>query len=443
MRFLVCLAVLVLAAPSAQAQPAPTPIDAETRNAAIADVGDLIAENYYDAGRGAAIAEELAAFARSPQAAGLDTGQELATALVEFLRERDRHFNAAWRGPEFIAQVQAQWDAEEAAGGEEEDSIERWAEYRPQNYGFNDVRVLEGNIGYMAVTTFNPLIASQSKADAALSFLADTDAVIIDLRGNRGGEPELVNYLLSHFTAAGERVHYNTVLQRNVDAEDLYTIADHPMGHRPDVPLYVLVSSESFSAAEALAYHLQAMGRAMVVGEVTGGGANAGRIFLAPAGLIVFIPDTTGRSPFTGANWDRTGVRPDIEVAAEDALERARVEALTRQVSGVEIEGPEAMQSAYQLALAQAEAGRWVPTPAELEACTGQYNGGRVWLEDGQLRYQGSNNVLALTPFAPGVFHFPDNDTVQVHFPGYRSGRASAMRQAYPSGDFFDRERID
>ena len=71
MRFLVCLAMLVLAAPSAQAQPAPTPIDAETRNAAIADVGDLIAENYYDAGRGAAIAEELAAFARSPQAAAL------------------------------------------------------------------------------------------------------------------------------------------------------------------------------------------------------------------------------------------------------------------------------------------------------------------------------------------------------------------------------------
>jgi len=108
------------------------------------------------------------------------------TVDTEFLRERDRHFNTAWRGPEFIAQVQAQWDAEEAAGGEEEDSIERWAEYRPQNYGFNDVRVLEGNIGYMAVTTFNPLIASQSKADAALSFLADTDAVIIDLRGNRG-----------------------------------------------------------------------------------------------------------------------------------------------------------------------------------------------------------------------------------------------------------------
>ena len=427
MRFLVCLAMLVLAAPSAQAQPAPTPIDAETRNAAIADVGDLIAENYYDAGRGAAIAEELAAFARSPQAAGLDTGQGLATALVEFLRERDRHFNAAWRGPEFIAQVQAQWDAEEAAGGEEEDSIERWAEYRPQNYGFNDVRVLEGNIGYMAVTTFNPLIASQSKADAALSFLADTDAVIIDLRGNRGGEPELVNYLLSHFTAAGERVHYNTVLQRNADAEDLYTIADHPMGHRPDVPLYVLVSGESFSAAEALAYHLQAMGRATVVGEVTGGGANAGRVFLAPAGLIVFIPDTTGRSPFTGANWDRTGVRPDIEVAADEALERARVDILTRQVSGVEIDGPQAMQSAYQLALARA----------------GQYNGGRVWLEDGQLRYQGSDDVLVLTPFAPGVFHFPDNDMVQVHFPGYRSGRASAMRQAYPSGNFFDRERVD
>ena len=443
MKHLSFIAALVFAAPAALAQTPPA--GPEDPTAAISEIGVLIAEHYFDAGEGAAIAAELERLAGTSDLSETASGQDLAQALETMLQSHDRHFQVDWRGPDFVARVQAAWDAEAAAasGGEVEDRAEDWAEFRSGNYGFRTAEILDGNIGYLSLTTFNPLIVSQAKADAALAFLADSDSVVIDLRGNRGGAPELVGYLISHFLPEGERVHYTTFLPRHGEAEEFFTLAHHPAGHRPDVPVYVLVSETTFSAAEGLAEHLQAMGRAIVVGERTGGGGNPGARYLAASGFVVFIPDTTSVSPFTGGNWDGDGVQPDIEAPAEDALEAARIDILSRQAQAAADDSPEAAQAAHQLAEVQSETGVWAPGPEVLEAVTGQYEGGRVWREAGQLRYQGSGDVRTLEPIAPGVFRFTHTDAMQVHFPGYETGRARAMRQIYPSGDFFDRNRVD
>ena len=445
MKNLSFIAALALTAPAAGAQTPPA--GPEDSAVAIGEISALIAEHYFDAGEGAAIAAELERWAATQDFAETTSGAELAQALETALQSHDRHFQVDWRGPDFVAQVQAAWDAEAAAAatsvGQTEDQVADWEEFRSGNYGFRSAEILDGNIGYLALTTFNPLVVSQAKADAALALLDDSDSVVIDLRGNLGGEPELVGYLISHFLPEGERVHYNTCLPRDGEAVEMYTRAQHPAGHRPDVPLYILVSDRTFSAAEALAYHLQAMERAIVVGERTGGGGNPGARYLAASGFVVFVPDTTTRSPFTGGNWDGTGVEPDIAVPADDALNAARVDLLSRQAVMAADDSPQAMQAAHQLATAQSEAGNWVPSSEDLEACTGQYDGGRVWLEDGQLRYQGSGEVRFLEPVAPGVFRFTHTDAMQVHFPGYETGRARAMRQIYPSGDFFDRNRVD
>lgn len=88
----------------------------------------------------------------------------------------------------------------------------------------------------------------------------------------------------------------------------------------PDKPLRVLTSSATFSGGEALAFDLQELGRARVVGETTHGGAHP-RIGLAVhPQLELTVPVARSVSPRSGRNWEGCGVRPDLAVPADEAL---------------------------------------------------------------------------------------------------------------------------
>jgi C-terminal processing protease CtpA/Prc len=91
----------------------------------------------------------------------------------------------------------------------------------------------------------------------------------------------------------------------------------------PDVPLFILTSHHTFSAAEAFAYHLQALKRATIVGEVTGGGANPAEFLTLAHGFTVAIPNGRSINPITKTSWEGVGVKPDVEVPADRALEEA------------------------------------------------------------------------------------------------------------------------
>ena len=94
-----------------------------------------------------------------------------------------------------------------------------------------------------------------------------------------------------------------------------------------DVPLYVLTSGRTFSAAEEFSYDLKCLKRATLVGERTGGGAHPGDVHEIEGLLGVFIPDGRAINPVTGTNWEGVGVEPDLAVAAPQALDAALREA--------------------------------------------------------------------------------------------------------------------
>jgi C-terminal processing protease CtpA/Prc len=96
-----------------------------------------------------------------------------------------------------------------------------------------------------------------------------------------------------------------------------------PDGFHFDAPVFILTSHATFSAAEELAYVLQSLRRATVVGETTGGGANPGDVFPVSPGFDIFVPTGYVEGVTTHKNWEGVGVQPDILVPADQALAKA------------------------------------------------------------------------------------------------------------------------
>jgi Peptidase family S41/N-terminal domain of Peptidase_S41 in eukaryotic IRBP len=158
---------------------------------------------------------------------------------------------------------------------------------------------------------------------AALTLAAGADALLVDLRANRGGHPETVAFVCGYLL--DERTHLNTMHARQDPLPEQFWSPSHVPGRRfgGSKPLYVLTSSTTFSGAEELAYDLQQLGRATVVGEVTGGGAHPRDGWTVHDHLEVAVPVARAVNPVSGTNWEGTGVRPDVLCPAAEALDRA------------------------------------------------------------------------------------------------------------------------
>ena len=206
-------------------------------------------------------------------------------------------------------------------------------DFRRRNFGFEKVEILPGNIGYLDLRMFAPAHLAGDTAAAAMGFLANTDALVIDLRQNGGGQPEMVQLVCSYLFPS-EPVHLNDLYFRPSDETRQYWTLPWLPGRRyPEKDVYVLTSGATFSGAEECTYNLKTQKRATIVGETTGGGAHPGGIVPIGAGLTVFVPSGRPINPITKTDWEGTGVEPDVKVPAELALATARELALKKLVA--------------------------------------------------------------------------------------------------------------
>jgi C-terminal processing protease CtpA/Prc len=184
------------------------------------------------------------------------------------------------------------------------------------------VEVLPGNVGYLDLRGFERRSAqSDAKIAAAFELLRDVDALVIDLRANGGGNPDMVAYVSSYLlygpTLLAEMRHREAPVERLSSPE-------RPTGPpRADIPLFLLTSHETFSAGEGFAFILQHLRRAVVVGEQTAGAAHAGRAYPLACGFEAIIPNTAVVLPGTSRDWEGAGVVPDVKTDARGALETA------------------------------------------------------------------------------------------------------------------------
>lgn len=409
------LAVSLLANPAVAAQPA--------REAA-AEVAEMVEARYFDQARGRVIADGLRAAASRGELDRFVDENELAGAMTRVLEPFDGHFRVCY-APE---QPSVAGVAPLPSHDDEQSMLDRRA-----NYGFRRAETLPGNVGYIDIRYFAHIDFSDEKAparraaDAVLQMLTGTDALILDLRNNGGGSPAMVGYLASAFTSPGADI-YNIFHSRDgTESERPGRPYSMP---RLDTPLYILISGRTASAAEALAYTLQAAKRATIVGEPSYGGANPGGEERTPGGWLVFVSTGSPINPITKRNWEGTGVRPDTPIAAGAALALAQRLALERLVAA-QPSGIAALDTRWALESLTAPARR-----VDARAYLGSYSGAAVGVTaDGLLEWRRARRpALALQPLGTDIFAIRDDPATRVTFKRNASGRIVAAEVSASDG---------
>jgi C-terminal processing protease CtpA/Prc len=244
---------------------------------------------------------------------------EFATAVTADLQSvnGDKHL----RLRHHVDPVAVDGDAEHASEG-----FRRAAEL--ENFGIATVRRLPGNVGYLDTTMLYPIDLAAPAFSAAMTLVAPADALLIDVRRNRGGDPETSAFLQSYLV--DERTHYLDFYERDGDrVTQMWTLPYVPGPKFGGTkPIWVLTGPVTFSGGEDLAFSLQRQGRAKTVGEVTRGGAHPCDRYQVDTYLDVTVPIARSYDPATGENWEGVGVSPDVPVAAEKAFDTAYALAL-------------------------------------------------------------------------------------------------------------------
>lgn len=242
-------------------------------------------------------------------------GDKFASQLTSDLRavSHDQHLLVAYNAYKLSADPPPQ--------NFEQISEERKALAR--DCGIRKVDILPNNVGYMKFDFFPDPMACGKTAAAAITFLANTDAVIFDVRDNSGGDPRMVALLCSYFF--DQPVHLNDFYDRsNAKTAEYWSMRFVPGIRLGRKPAYVLTSGRTFSGAEEFAYDLKNLKRVTVVGEKTAGGSHPVGPYKAGDHFIVYVPNGRSISPVTGTDWEGAGVAPDVAVKADDALETAQ-----------------------------------------------------------------------------------------------------------------------
>lgn len=193
-----------------------------------------------------------------------------------------------------------------------------------QNFGVEKVDRLSSGVGYLQMMAFAPPFLSADRIASAMDKLADTDALIVDLRGSMGGHPAGVALMVSYFV--DQRTRLNDIWSRDTGSSTQFWTEDTLEGKRygSKKPVFILVDRDTKSGAEDFAYTMQALKRATVVGSRTWGGAHPGRPYRLGDHFVAGVPDARTISPITHSNWEGVGVIPDVEAAPADALKVAR-----------------------------------------------------------------------------------------------------------------------
>ncbi|HEY1891156.1 MAG TPA: S41 family peptidase [Steroidobacteraceae bacterium] len=187
------------------------------------------------------------------------------------------------------------------------------------NCGFETADHFPPNIGYLKLTAFADPEYCTRTAIAAMGFLADSDALIVDLRDNHGGVPRMAALIASYFFNKPTHLDDIDYPTRHY-AEHLWTLPNLPGKKFTGKPVFVLTPSSTFSAAEELAYDLKTFKRAIIVGETTGGGAHATMPRRIDDHFFIRVPFARFVNAITRTDWEGTGVAPDVKVSAAKAL---------------------------------------------------------------------------------------------------------------------------
>ena len=296
-------------------------IEASTRTRVIESVIGKLNELYVFPETAKKMSEVVQTRLKSGVYDAINDADDFAYKLTQDLRavSQDKHL-----GVSFSALVIP--DQEPSANSHQSDPTnleqKRTQMLRRNNCTFEKVEWLPLNIGYLKFNGFLDPEICGSTVTTVMSFLAQVDALIIDLRSNNGGSPEMVAYISSYLF--DERTHLNDLYNRKEDKTTEFWTMDVPGPRFAKQPVFILTSRRTFSGAEEFAYNLKNLKRATIIGEITGGGAHPTSRHRIDDHFSIDVPFARAINPMTKTNWEGIGVEPDIKVPASNALETAK-----------------------------------------------------------------------------------------------------------------------
>ncbi|MCJ7680994.1 MAG: S41 family peptidase [Candidatus Aminicenantes bacterium] len=388
-------------------------LDAEMKAFVVGRVCRMLVSQYIFPETAKKMEDHLTAQLKQGKYDSVNDVNEFARVLTVDLRSisGDKHLRVTC-SPETVRRMRAG-----SSRSKEERERERTASIdreRRRNYGFRRLEILEGNVGYLDLTGFSGLDEAGETIVAAMNFLANSDAVIIDLRQNGGGSPFTIQIISSYFLK--NYTHLNSFEWRGADTlRQFWTLPFVPGKMMYDTDLYILTSSRTFSAAEEFTYNLKNLKRATIVGETTGGGAHPGGNRIVNDYFLVWIPSGRAINPITKTNWEGTGIEPHIKVDQVQALDKAHLTALEKlQKKSADEEQTFGLKWAMDGLKAELE-------PFEvkeeiLHRYTGKYTRGEVVLENGQLVLQAGTRPFKMIPLTENYFVLDGWDAVRIEF---------------------------
>jgi hypothetical protein len=290
------------------------PLEAEQQRVLDGVIANL-KQHYFDSDVAQQVGDALVARQHCGDDIGASDGKAFAELLTRQMREvsNDKHLEVVYSGAD--AAVPAQQDFARTLAAFEED-----------NCSFKKVQILAHNIGYVQLDAFREPSACGKTAVATMASLNNADAVIFDLRSNRGGMAEMVSLISSYLFDHPEYMFD----PRKVPTAQSWTASPVAGSKLANKPVFVLTSSNTISAAEQFTYNLKMLKRATIVGETTAGKAHAGVLHRIDERFAVAIPESRAVNPYSRADWEGVGIQPDIKVPAGDALQAALREARAR-----------------------------------------------------------------------------------------------------------------
>ena len=425
--FLALLAFATLVPASAVAQT----LDREAQRELVSRLEVALRQNYVFPDRIPAISAELD---RRVQSEPIDS-KRFADVLTQGLikASEDLHFSVAF-DPDGVAA-----DRRATADGDTTTEAERDRE-RAANFGFRDARRLDGHLAYIRFDFFADPQYAQETAAGAMRFAEGAKGLIFDLRYNNGGVLEMAQFLMSYLYPAGKEQEF---FDYNYNDEGVrversqWSLAAVPGQRSADIPVVVLTGSTSFSAAEWMAFSLQRLGRATVIGERTAGGAHPVTRVPIDDRFMLQAPFGEIRDPVNGQDFEGVGVTPDLVVPASDALLAAQKFLLR---SRAEVGDADARWALIPIEFAISGE---VPSATALDEAAGAYEGRTLLRTATGLAYRWRDRfVLALDPIGNDLFAVQGTDDYRVRLVR-ENGHVRGLERVWKSGDTETYRRLD
>ena len=360
-----------------------------------------------------------------------DTADKFAELLTNDLVEISEDFH-------FIVIYDPAWIeafSEEAEGSDgavlREDEI---ATLKRNNFGFRKLEILEGNVGYVRFDFFPDPEKSFDAGAGAMRFIENADAIIFDMRYNRGGHNQFAQFLHSYLFDTSEPQLLHEYSYRN-DGETVsgkyWSLPTLPGPRKADVPVYVLTSSTTFSAGEWFSYALQKLERAEIVGQTTSGASHAVNRKAIDDRFVLQVPVGVGRDPVDKSDFEGVGVKPDHKTLSHKAR------AVAHRLAIKELQSRSTLtKEDYKWMLPVLDARISTPSPDRdwLKRIEGQYEGRRIALEGDSLIYHWRDRFsLALIPLKKNLFALEGVDDFRFRF-AEENGRISALERIEKDG---------